>query len=90
MITIYSRSNCSACTATKMWLTREGFEFVEVDLDSNREETDRLQDMGFRELPVVVVEDEHGHGSRVSWSGFRYSDLRRLRTDAPPKLPGAE
>ncbi|WP_455425506.1 glutaredoxin-like protein NrdH [Dryocola sp. LX212] len=74
-ITIYTRNDCVQCHATKRAIESRGFAFELVNLDQQPEAADDLRAMGFRQLPVVVTDQE-------SWSGFRPDMINRLRLAA--------
>ncbi|KFC78715.1 glutaredoxin-like protein [Buttiauxella agrestis ATCC 33320] len=46
-----------------------------INLDVNPEAADDLRALGYRQLPVVITEQE-------SWSGFRPDMINRLQTRA--------
>ncbi|MCT4708558.1 glutaredoxin-like protein NrdH [Enterobacteriaceae bacterium H11S18] len=71
-ITIYTRNDCVQCHATKRAIESRGFAFELVNLDQQPEAADDLRAMGYRQLPVVVTDQE-------SWSGFRPDMINRLR-----------
>lgn len=71
-ITIYTRNDCVQCHATKRAMESRGFDFELINLDLHPEAADYLREKGFRQLPVVVTEQE-------SWSGFRPDMINRLR-----------
>ncbi|MCA1923155.1 glutaredoxin-like protein NrdH [Buttiauxella noackiae] len=74
-ITIYTRNDCVQCHATKRAIESRGFAFDLINLDSNPEAADELRALGYRQLPVVVTEQE-------SWSGFRPDMINRLHIRA--------
>ncbi|MCE0802386.1 glutaredoxin-like protein NrdH [Buttiauxella sp. S04-F03] len=74
-ITIYTRNDCVQCHATKRAMESRGFDFELINLDLHPEAADELREKGFRQLPVVVTEQE-------SWSGFRPDMINRLRLRA--------
>lgn len=71
MIEVYTGPGCSACSATKAWLNREGLAYNEIDA-TGEGVADLLLENGFQELPVVVAGEQR-------WSGFRYDRLRELK-----------
>lgn len=71
VITIYTRTNCVQCHATKRVLESRGYQFEMVDLDYQPEKADELRAMGFRQLPVVVT-------PQTSWCGFRPDMINRI------------
>ncbi|AYN29176.1 glutaredoxin-like protein NrdH [Buttiauxella sp. 3AFRM03] len=74
-ITIYTRNDCVQCHATKRAIESRGFTFELINLDLNPEAADDLRTLGYRQLPVVITEQE-------SWSGFRPDMINRLRSQA--------
>ncbi|WMY75274.1 glutaredoxin-like protein NrdH [Buttiauxella selenatireducens] len=71
-ITIYTRNDCVQCHATKRAIESRGFTFELVNLDLTPEAADDLRAQGYRQLPVVITDQE-------SWSGFRPDMINRLR-----------
>ncbi len=74
-ITIYTRNDCVQCHATKRAMESRGFAFELINLDQHPEAADDLREKGYRQLPVVVTEQE-------SWSGFRPDMINRLHAQA--------
>ncbi|EPF15024.1 MULTISPECIES: glutaredoxin-like protein NrdH [Cedecea] len=74
-ITIYTKTDCVQCHATKRAMESRGFTFDLISLDQNPEAADDLRAQGYRQLPVVVTEQE-------SWSGFRPDMINRLSVAA--------
>ncbi|RJT20370.1 glutaredoxin-like protein NrdH [Buttiauxella izardii] len=74
-ITIYTRNDCVQCHATRRAIESCGFAFELINLDLNPEAADDLRALGYRQLPVVITEQE-------SWSGFRPDLINRLRARA--------
>lgn len=63
-ITVYSKSACTQCEATKRALRRAGVSFQEVDLTQDADALAYVQMLGYAQAPVVVAGDDH-------WSGYR-------------------
>jgi len=74
-ITIYTRNDCMQCHATRRAIESRGLTFELINLDLHPEAADDLRAQGYRQLPVVVTEQE-------SWSGFRPDMINRLRIQA--------
>lgn len=74
-IIIYTRNDCVQCHATKRAMESRGFAFELINLDQHPEAADDLREKGYRQLPVVVTEQE-------SWSGFRPDMINRLHAQA--------
>lgn len=70
-ITIYTRNNCIQCHATKKAMESRNMDVVTINLDDHPEAIASLREQGFRQLPVVITEQE-------SWCGFRPDMINRL------------
>ena len=71
MIQIFSAPHCIACDSTKLFLRKADLGYTEIDVTKDESALNRCKEMGYSELPVVVVGDQ-------TWSGFRYDMLRSL------------
>lgn len=71
-IIIYTKDNCIQCNATKNAMDRNGIAYQLINLDAQPEAVDRLKSLGYRQVPVVMADDEH-------WSGFRPDKIASLR-----------
>lgn len=71
-IIIYTKDHCVQCNATKNAMDRNGIPYQLINLDVQPEAVDRLKSLGYRQLPVVMANDEH-------WSGFRPDKIAGLR-----------
>lgn len=66
MVTIYGKSQCSACDQAKMLLTQRGIDFEYKQLDKDYDMgflMDKLDELGivaFRTFPLIVINGE-GH-----------------------------
>ena len=63
-ITVYSKPACVQCTATTRALDRQGIDYTVVDVSSDAEAYGLVQNLGYRQVPVVVAGEQH-------WAGFR-------------------
>ena len=71
-IVIYSKPNCQQCRMTYISLDKAGVGYSTVDLTSNDTALEYVQDLGYSQAPVVVVDDHH------HWSGFNPFEIERL------------
>lgn len=71
MITVYTKPACQQCEATKKELARRGIEFDFIDVTQDVSAYDKIVDMGYKSMPVVITEKDH-------WSGFRVDKLATL------------
>ena len=54
-IKVYSAGpSCQQCTAVKRWMTKRGIQFEEVPASDY---VDMLQELGYSQAPVVIVDD---------------------------------
>lgn len=72
MITVYSKPDCGACEATKLWLKNKKLSFSEIDVTKDEQAFQKISGLGYKEMPVVETKD---HGI---WSGFRIDKLKVL------------
>lgn len=71
-IIIYTKNNCVQCNATKNAMDRHGIAYQLINLDTQPEAIEHLKTLGYRQVPVVMTEEEH-------WSGFRPDKIASLR-----------
>lgn len=71
-VTVYTKTNCVQCDATKRWLKRYGIDFDSINLEESPEAMAKVQELGYSAAPVVVTDTD-------SWSGFRISKLEKLK-----------
>ena len=73
-VTVYSVPNCSHCTSTCLFLDRHqiGYQVVDLSDPANQGAREWIEvELGYREAPVVVVDqDPDNH-----WSGFRMGKI---------------
>jgi len=70
-ITVYSKPACVQCTATTRALDARGLSYHVVDLTEDANAMQRVQEMGYRQAPVVIAGEDH-------WAGFRPDMIGRL------------
>ncbi|WP_419708029.1 glutaredoxin-like protein NrdH [Promicromonospora sp. NFX87] len=70
-VTVYTKSPCVQCDATKKLLDRIGVDYTPVDLDANPEALAQLKNLGYLGAPVVVTDHD-------SWAGFQPDKVRQL------------
>jgi len=74
-IIIYTKNNCVQCNATKNAMDRHGIDYQLINLDAQPDAIDSLKSLGYRQVPVVMANDDH-------WSGFRPDKIAGLRQRA--------
>ncbi|MBU5379673.1 MAG: redoxin NrdH [Pantoea sp.] len=74
-IIIYTKDNCVQCNATKQAMDRHGIAYQLINLDAQPEAADSLKALGYRQVPVVMADNDH-------WSGFRPDKIAGLRQPA--------
>lgn len=70
-VTVYTKTVCPQCIATKRRLDKLGVPYTEINIEHDAEAYERVTAMGFSAAPVVVAGDD-------AWSGFRYDKLGAL------------
>ncbi|MFE3229314.1 glutaredoxin family protein [Nocardia sp. NPDC059228] len=70
-VTLYSKPNCGQCVATAKALTARGVPFVKLDVAADENAANRVRDLGYQSLPVIVAGDMH-------WSGFQLTKIDQL------------
>ena len=54
-IKVYARKGWATCARTKEFLSKNGFEYVERDIQNDSGALQELRDLGFRAVPVTVI-----------------------------------
>jgi len=70
-ITVYSKPACVQCTATTRALDAKGLSYNVIDLTKDAAAMEMVQDLGYRQAPVVIANEDH-------WAGFRPDMIGRL------------
>ena len=70
-ITVYSKPACVQCTATTRALDRQGIDYTVVDVSADAGAYALVQELGYRQVPVVVAGETH-------WAGFRPDMINTL------------
>lgn len=70
-ITVYSKPACVQCTATTRALEARGLSYDVVDLTEDDSAMNRVSELGYRQVPVVIAGEDH-------WAGFRPDLIGRL------------
>lgn len=71
-VTVYSKPSCVQCTATYRALDQKGISYEVIDISNNTEGYQTVQDLGYRQIPVVVA----ANGDH--WAGFRPDKIGNL------------
>ncbi len=74
-ITVYTKTHCPQCDATKRQLTKQGLDFDQVDLTANQELVDQFIAKGFKQTPIVVTDED-------TWSGYRPDMIKKVAATA--------
>ena len=81
MITVYSKNLCGYCDMAKDYLKKNGFEFEEINVDSNPEAREFLINEGHRTMPQIY------HNGRLLVEGGGMA-LVRLQPNTVRELIG--
>lgn len=68
---VYTKPGCGKCLATYREMKKKGIDFLSIDVSVNEAEAERLQEMGFSEMPVVF-------GNQEYWTGYRPDKIAAL------------
>lgn len=55
--TIYSGAKCQYCEMAKGLLRQNGIKFIEININKSAEAKEKLLNMGFRGIPVLMLDD---------------------------------
>lgn len=61
-VIIYSRENCGACKAAKMFMSAQKISFTEVDIDESQETVEYLNKHNVNSLPFIEIGEVKLHG----------------------------
>lgn len=70
-VTVYSKPNCMQCNFTKKYLKERDIAFNEIDVTQDKDALNKIKDMGYQAVPVVITDIDH-------WYGFRPERLAEL------------
>jgi len=73
-VTVYSKSDCVQCTATKRWLESRGVTYQEVNIEDDVKHLEAAKSYGYLAAPVVVIDTPAGE---EHWSGYNPNELDR-------------
>ncbi|KNH21174.1 hypothetical protein ACU18_03335 [Arthrobacter sp. ZBG10] len=71
-IVVYTKPGCQQCRLTSISLDKAGIDYTSIDLTTNDAALEYVQDLGYAQAPIVVVDDHH------HWSGFNPTEIVRL------------
>lgn len=76
MVKVFSpETPCSSCMATKVNFKKDGIPFEPVV--ASAAEVEAFKADGHAAFPVVVV--DLGDGATWTWSGYRHSEIKKLK-----------
>lgn len=71
VVTVYSKPSCVQCNATYRALDQKGVNYEIVDLSQDQVAFDRVRDLGYMQVPVVIAGEDH-------WAGFQPDRISAL------------
>lgn len=77
-IVVYTKNNCQPCRLTKDYLTKHKIRYVEFNVEDEPEAYQKVIDMGYQQVPVVVVPFDWQATAR-HWSGLRPDLLATIK-----------
>jgi glutaredoxin-like protein NrdH len=75
-ITVYTRTVCQPCKATKRKLAKHHLAYTEINVDETEGAAEFLRAGGYTEAPVVITSDGD------EWTGFRPDLIEALAAQA--------
>ena len=70
-ITLYGKPGCQQCTATGRKLDKEGLAYSYLDTSTDSSAYEKVEELGYQQLPVVTFGSEH-------WSGYRPDLIQQI------------
>lgn len=71
-VIVYTLPDCIQCEMTKKYLDRNNVQYSTVDMSEDKEASENISKLGYKQAPVVVYNNFH-------WSGFRPDKITALR-----------
>lgn len=71
-VTVYTLPDCIQCDITKKYLDKYKIVYSVIDIDGNKEAIELVEELGYKQTPVVVYD-------KFNWSGFRPDKIQALR-----------
>ena len=71
-VVVYTLPDCIQCEMTKKYLDNYKLNYSVVDISQDKEASDKITELGYKQAPVVVYNNFH-------WSGFRPDKIQALR-----------
>jgi glutaredoxin-like protein NrdH len=70
-VTVYTKPACVQCNATHKALDKQGIHYRTVDITRDADARDFVMALGYVQVPVVIVGNQH-------WGGFRPDRIKAL------------
>lgn len=61
-IVVYSGIHCAPCEAVKQFLKERGFEYIEKNVNKDKQARQEMREMGMLSIPVTVIGDQKIQG----------------------------
>lgn len=74
-VIVYSKPGCGQCVATTRKLDKDKVVYDKVDVSLDPEALQRVLELGYSQVPVIVTDDDH-------WYGFQPDKLDELKLAA--------
>lgn len=65
--TVYGKPGCVQCDAAKRHMDRKGIQFQYFDVTQDENALSVVQDLGYQQVPVLVMGFEHTSGFDPDW-----------------------
>jgi glutaredoxin-like protein NrdH len=71
-VIVYTLPDCIQCDMTKKYLDKNKIEYSTVNMNEDKEASEKVSELGYKQAPVVIYNNFH-------WSGFRPDKITALR-----------
>ena len=75
-VRIFTKQFCPGCRMTERLLDELGVDYQEIDVSNDPDAVTALQSLGYRSVPIVLVENRKGEVT--GWTGFRPDKIKQL------------
>lgn len=77
-VVVYSKPGCVQCDATERWLKQHKVPYRKVDVTEDEAALEMVKNMGYQQVPVVVVPFDYPTAAGHHWSGFQPDKLKAI------------
>lgn len=78
-IVVYSKPGCQQCNAVERWLKSKKFHYKKIDVTEYPEAEQKVRDLGYQQVPVVIVPFDYETTGPRHFYGFDPDALNSIR-----------